>query len=255
MRIYDLPVKEASDLEKVFDSLINMDERFTGIDEDISIAKKMGEWTIGWINGFFSAVHYFLRGYEEFLIDLALNPQMAQEMIRKTGEFNLKAAEKFCKAGVDCIGFCDDLGSGQSLLISPAMYRDFIWPWHKKLCDLAHDYGVYVHMHSHGAIGPILKDIKEAGVDILNPVDPDDKMDMNLTREILGKKVVICGGLNKHFFDWPSELQEEHLRSVVKSGRENWPHILMDSGGIPENVTKDWFEWFLEKSSKIRRNN
>ena len=157
-----------------------------------------------------------------------------------------------CEAGVDCIGFCDDLGSGQSLLMSPSLYREFFWPWHKKLCDLVHEHGAVVHMHSHGAVMPILRDIASAGIDILNPLDPDDQMPMAEVREAVGPKVVLCGGMNKHFFDWSKDDQVEHLRSVIACGRKHGPHILMDSGGIPDSVTRPWFDWFLVTSRELR---
>ena len=108
-------------------------------------------------------------------------------------------------------------------------------------------------MHSHGAILPILQDIAVAGIDIINPLDPDDKMLMGQAREAVGSKVVLCGGMNKHFFDWPRDKQAEYLKQVVKEGKENGPHILMDSGGIPENICKEDLKWFLSASYDIRR--
>jgi len=252
VKIFDLPVKQESDLERLELPEPADSKRYDGFAEDVAWAKAHGEWTIGWVNGFFSGVHYFLRDYAQFLMDLMLNPDFARALIEKLGNWTLCAAEKMCEAGVDCIGFCDDLGSEQATLFRPELYREFFWPWHKKLCDLAHSFDALVHMHSHGAILPILPDIAAAGIDILNPLDPDEHMRMAEVREALGPNVVLCGGMNKHFFDWAKDEQVAHLRQVVASGREYGPHILMDSGGIPDSVTRPWFEWFLETSREIR---
>jgi uroporphyrinogen-III decarboxylase len=253
-KAFDLPIKNQKDLLNIDLPDIDNSHRFSGFSEDVEWAKAKGEWTIGWVNGFFSGVHYYLRDYEEFLLDLAADPKFAKAMIDKIGDWTLNSALKMCEAGVDCIGFCDDLGSSDSLLISPAMYREFIWPWHKKLCDLVHDFEAVVHIHSHGAIMPILQDLKNAGIDILNPIDPDDYMDMTEIREVIGHNIVLCGGLNKHFFDWSKDEQVKHLEKVLEDGRKKGPYILMDSGGIPSNVNKEWFEWFLNVSKELRFN-
>lgn len=226
--------------------------RYRGFAEDIAWAKSHGEWTVGWVNGFFSGVHYFLRPYEEFCADLLLSPDFARAVIATVGNWSLAAARMMCEAGVDCIGFCDDLGSGQSLLLSPAVYREFIWPWHRRLCDLVHAYGAVVHLHSHGAIMPILRDIASAGIDILNPLDPNDHMSMAEVREAVGPTVVLCGGMHTHFFDWSTDEQITHLRAVISEGRKLGPHILMDSGGIPDSVDRPWFDWFCATSRDLR---
>jgi len=247
-----LPVQSEADLEKLELPDPGDPARYAGFAEDVAWARFHGEWTVGWINGFFSGVHYFLRSYEEFCVDLMLNPDFARALIRTVGDWSLAAAKNMCEAGVDCIGFCDDLGSGQSMLIGPSLYREFIWPWHRRLCELAHSYGAAVHMHSHGAIMPIMQDIAAAGVDILNPLDPDDHMPMEEVREAVGPNVVLCGGMNKHFWDWTRDEQAIHMKSVVACGRELGPHILMDSGGVPDNVTRESFDWFLATSKEVR---
>ena len=107
-------------------------------------------------------------------------------------------------------------------------------------------------MHSHGAILPVAGDLAAAGIDILNPLDPDDQMPMADVRQAVGPRVVLCGGMNKHFFDWSRDEQVSHLRRVLADGRALGPHILMDSGGVPDNVTRPWFDWFLATSRDLR---
>jgi len=247
-----LPIRNADDLARLELPDPKAPARYQGFAEDVAWAKAHGEWTVGWVNGFYSGVHYFLRPYEEFCVDLLGDPEFARALIERVGNWSLAAAQKMCEAGVDCIGFCDDLGSGQALLLSPALYREFILPWHTRLCELVHAYGAVVHMHSHGAILPILGDIASAGVDILNPLDPDDHMPMAEARAAVGPKVALCGGMNKHFFDWSKDEQVAHLREVIAAGRKLGPHILMDSGGIPDSVERPWFDWFLATSRELR---
>lgn len=226
--------------------------RYAGFAQDVAWAKEHGQWTVAYVNGIFSACHYFVLDYQEFMMDLLVEPELCNAILEKVGSWTVAVAEELCKAGVDCVAFCDDLGSGQSMLISPELYREFIKPWHKKLCDTVHAHGAVVHMHSHGAIMPILEDIVEIGVDILNPVDPDDKMPIDQVKEILGDKVVICGGMDKHFWDWDSAAKRAFLEKLFAKAKAWGRFILMDSGGVPGNVTEEEFRDFLEMYTELR---
>jgi uroporphyrinogen-III decarboxylase len=75
---------------------------------------------------------------------------------------------------------------------------------------------------------------------------------MAAVRQAVGKKMVLCGGMNKHFWDYSPDRQAEHLRAVVAEGRKLGPHILMDSAGVAGNVTKENFDGFLKMSREIR---
>ena len=252
VHMFGMPVQSAADLDKLELPDPADPARYAGLADDIAWAKARGEWTIAYVNGFFSSVHYFLRDYGEFFMDLAAEPDFAHAMVDRLGGWTLTAAERICQAGVDCIGFCDDLGSEHAMLISPEMYKEFIWPWHRRLCEMVHGHGAVVHMHSHGAIQPALPLIREAGVDILNPLDPDDSMPMEAVRRAIGGRMVLCGGMNKHFFDWPADRQADFLRGLVAEGRRLGPHIVMDSAGIPDNCTREGFDRFLAISREIR---
>lgn len=247
-----LPVEAEEDLEALALPDPADPARYAGFGQDVAWAKQKGLWTVGWLNGFFSGGHYFLRDYPEFLMDLLAEPDFARAMVDRLGRWNMEAAQRLCEAGVDCIGLCDDLGSENSMLMSPELYREFFMPWHQRLCDLAHSCGVAVHLHSHGCIMPVLGDLAKVGFDILNPLDPNENMFLEEARRIAGPKMVLCGGLNKFFFEWTEGEQLEHLRQVTAAGRQAGPHILMDSGGIPDNVSLEQFRRILDMSREVR---
>ena len=227
--------------------------RYVGIREEAEFYKNKGYFTYGNINGFFSGLHYFLCPYDKILVDLLLEPDFVKLMMKKLGEFNLNAAESLLKCGVDCIVFCDDLGSGNSLLFSPDLYEEFFFPWHKELADLCHSYGAYVHMHSHGNINKIIGKIVETGIDMLDPMDPYENMDLELLKEEYGDRITFVGGLNKFFFEWNEEKMEEALKDVLSTGRKGGGYIFMDSSGsMPENLSKEKFDFYMNLSKELR---
>jgi hypothetical protein len=149
------PVQTLDDVDRL--ALPDPDDpaRWQGFAADVAWLKAAGEYTVGWVNGFFSGGHYFFCDYQDLLADLLLEPELVERLLARLGDWNLRAARHMVDAGVDCIGFCDDLGSSTSLLISPALYRRFFLPWHAALAETVHGAGGVLHMHSHGNINAI----------------------------------------------------------------------------------------------------
>jgi len=237
---YDYPAASPDDFDKIKLPDPRDPARYVGIAEEAAYYKEQGYIACASLNGFFSGLHYFLYPYDLLLADLLLEPEFVGEMLERLGNFNISAADELLKHGVEMINFCDDLGSGESMLISPALYRKFFFPWHKRLADLCHTYGAYLHMHSHGNINAVMDDIYETGVDILNPCDPCDGMDLAELKRKYGDRILFAGGVDKFFFEWSHERQKEYLDGLAE--RTGGGFILMDSGGVPENVGKERFD-------------
>ena len=253
---YHIVRSPLSDLSQI-DSLVlpNPDDpgRWAGFAQDVAWFKAHGEFTHGHINGFFSGLHYFLMDYPEVLMGFRLDPERMRRLIARLGEWNLAAARRMLDAGVDCITLCDDLGSGTGLLISPDTYRQFIKPWHARLNELVHSFpGRFSHLHSHGCIIKIFEDLVASGFDMINPLDADERMELAELKERFGQRLTLVGGMHKYFFEWDCPTQEAYLRTAVSIGRKGGGYILMDCGGIPENVTPECFDLFLEMSRRVR---
>ncbi len=116
----------------------------------------------------------YLRGFENFLMDLHLNVKFAQALLYKLTEHCMAKWDVFLDEVGDyvqvvCQG--DDIGMQESLYISPEMYRKFIKPLHKKIYDfIKTKTKAKTLMHSCGSIYDVIPDLIEIGVEVLNPV-------------------------------------------------------------------------------------
>ncbi len=248
--LFDMPVKTLADLEKVKLPDPEAPARWAGFREDVRRLKARGEYVIGWVNGIFSGLHYFYMDYQDVMAALLLDPDLIREMVNRLTDWNLRAARMLLESGVDCVGFVDDMGSGENLLFRPALYDRFFFDYHRQMCDLVHSYGAHVHMHSHGNINKILPRIVESGVDMLNPMDPIEGMDLPAIKERFPKLTVV-GGMDKFIWDQElPEIEERLTRSVKAAGPGRF--ILMDTGGVPENMTREKFASFVEISRRAR---
>lgn len=117
----------------------------------------------------------YLRGVGQILLDLALNPEIAEYLFDRIAGFYLEYARRTFEAagdGLDIFMMGDDFGTQNGLFMSPEMWRDYLMPNFKAMIDLGHRCGYKVAHHSCGSIRPIIPEIIECGLDILNPVQP-----------------------------------------------------------------------------------
>ena len=142
-----------------------------------------------------------VRGTEQFLMDLAVNPSPACRLMDKFVELKLEfyeSASKELGKYVQFVREVDDIAGQEALLVSPGMYRELIKPRHKQLFDAQRKLfpaPFYIFFHSDGAIFDIIGDFIEIGVDVLNPVQLTAKgMDAARLKNEFGKDLSFWGG-------------------------------------------------------------
>jgi uroporphyrinogen decarboxylase len=153
-------------------------------------ARLNGYPVIGYLpHGFLFLRTTYLRGFENAMIDFALDAPEMSQLIEMLVDHNMTMVQNYLKLGVDMIYFADDLGSQTSTFISPAMFRKFIAPAYQKLMDPCHQQGVLVALHSDGRTLDILEDQVRAGVNMVNPQDLCNGID-NIASIIKGKACI-----------------------------------------------------------------
>lgn len=114
-----------------------------------------------------------VRGFQQILTDLIDWPELADRIMEKITDFGDEFLARALEGGqghIDMVRLSDDVGSQAGMLVSPHMWRTQFRPHLKRLIDTAKSYGVKVRYHSDGDIGPIIPDLIELGVDVLNPL-------------------------------------------------------------------------------------
>jgi len=140
-----------------------------------------------------------LRGYEQFLCDLAAEPELAGALLDMLLDVYLKRVDRYApalKGSVDVVLFNDDLGTQQGPLVSPEVYRRLIKPRQAKLFGCAKKaFGAPVAFHSCGAVSEFIRDLAEAGADALNPVQVAAAgMDSARLKREFGRDICFWGG-------------------------------------------------------------
>jgi len=139
------------------------------------------------------------RGFENYFSDFALNPKMLGYLMDTVLDLKMAYWEKaFNEVGeyVDVVQEADDFAGQFRMLISPEMYRKIAKPRHKKLFNFIHKHSnAKIFFHSCGAIRPVIPDLIEIGVDILNPVQVSAVgMDSAELKREFGNEITFWGG-------------------------------------------------------------
>ena len=166
-----------------------------------------------------------LRGYERLLSDFALKPELAEAILDIPYHYHLSAAEKLVQMGVDMIWIGDDVGAQRTMLISPGMWRRFLkprlWSFISRIKGI--NPNLKVAYHSDGVIYPIIPDLIEIGVDVLNPIQPAC-MDPARLKKDYGNHLCYWGSIDEQQtlpFGSPEDVQREileRLRTIGSGG-------------------------------------
>lgn len=177
----------------------------------------------------------FLYRTDDFLVNLMISEKEMDSLLERITEMHLANLEKILESvgdQVDIIQLGDDLGTQSSLMLSPELYRKFFFKRHKRMFDFIHDNSnLKVFLHSCGAINPLIPDLIDAGVDILNPVQIGAAgMDPLFLKKEYGRDLVFWGGGIDTQHTLPNASPE-----VVKDEVKRNCEILMKDGGFVFN--------------------
>ena len=134
-------------------------------------------------------------GIENHLLWLAEYPDELMTVYRRQAEWSRKFALNVLELGMDMVHVSDDWGAQKSLMFSPAMWRNMIYPNHKIIVDVVKRAGGFVSLHSDGCNAPVLDGICELGYDLFHPWQESAGMPYNLYLEKYSEKFAIMGGL------------------------------------------------------------
>lgn len=184
--------------------------------EDIHLLR-VPETDAGLPHGFMFLRLTYLRGYEECMIDFAEEPPELELLIGKVLSYNIRQTQKqlaSMKKGDDVIGFGDDLGMQTMLPTGPLKWRKYLKPCFAQLYGLCKEAGKLVYMHSDGCIYEIIPDLRDCGVDIINPQFRANGLD-NLREACRGEgrhKIAVNLDLDRQMFPFASPAEiEEHV--------------------------------------------
>jgi len=143
-------------------------------------------------------MYWRLRGMENAILDMVTNPELADEMFQRCADFALGLAQAACdRFALDWLWTGDDVASQLSMLMSPRTWRSLIKSHLAQVSAVGKRRGLWVAYHCCGALEPIIPDLIEIGIDVLNPVQCNcPGMDPLHLKAEFGKQISFMGGVD-----------------------------------------------------------
>lgn len=170
-----------------------------------------------------------LRGMEDTLLDMAENPELAAEMLDRCASFACALAEEaFRRYPLDWLWTGDDVASQVNMMFSPKTWRKLVKPALAKVFAVGQAHGVPIAYHCCGALRPIIPDLIEMGLDVLNPVQVNcPGMDIFELKREFGRQITFMGGLDTQYL-LPNGTASEVRQAVSRLLNE----VAVDGGYI-----------------------
>lgn len=189
----------------------------------------------------------FLRGMENLFVDMLRHRRLAEALLDAVLDVQYAITERMLDAAgdlADVVMFADDLGTHDRPMLSPALYRSLIKPRQRRYLDMIHaKTRAKVVYHTCGAIYPLIGDLIDIGVDVLNPVQVSAAgMEPARLKREFGRHLCFWGGIDvAHVLPRakPAELRETVIRMIHTLGPDGY--VLSATNNIqadtpPENL-------------------
>lgn len=188
-----------------------------------------------------------MMGFENFLISLMIDIDMAQEVIDLIVRRNTIYAQELEELGVEAVLLSDDIAGNDGILVSPEKYREMIKPAMKEIIDACGD--MYVIYHSDGNIDPVLQDLIDLGIDGFQSIEYG-QMDLKKTKEKY-KDLALFGNIDNSVIHagTPEEI-DRLVREAVEIGSNGGNYAVCSDNCIPHFISIKNFKAYVEAVKK-----
>jgi uroporphyrinogen decarboxylase len=165
---------------------------------------------------------WYIRDMTQLMMDMTLEDEKATIMLDRITDEACKRIGVFATAGVDLVELGDDIGMQSTIMMSEEMYRTWLQPRLAKVIATAKRIkpDILIKYHTCGYVEPLIPNLIEAGIDILNPVQPEC-MPFERVHTLFGDRLSFNGTLGTQTtmpFGTPKDVREAVLRNLERAG-------------------------------------
>jgi len=166
---------------------------------------------------------WYLRGMDNLMIDMVMNPDLANYHMDRITEIRCEFARRYTQAGIDLLHLGDDVSTQLDMMMSPDMWRIYIKPRLEAVISAAKQVNpnILIFYHGDGNLQKIIPDLIEVGVEILNPIQPEC-MDPVEIKKQYGDKLTLWGTVGTQTtmpFGTVHEVRETCIKMIRDVGK------------------------------------
>ena len=201
---------------------------YAAVPEIIERANRKGRRAIMFMAGGAFETPWYICGMEKFLVDLHVQPEIPEAICRRVEEYYRQRALRVIDAAggkIDIIGSGGDIGTQRGMMLSPDVWRRRIKPFTGRLIYTFKRMGLKTFYHSCGSLVPVIDDLIEVGLDLLDPIQVHAE---GMTPENLysrfGERLSFHGGIDEQELlphGTAGEVYDETRRTIDILGRRS----------------------------------
>ena len=193
-------------------------------------------------------------GHEYMLMGMALDPDWVKDMSDVFAELIVDLLETlFVEEGLpDAVFFFEDMGFKGKPFMSPAMYKDIVWPAHKRTFDFVRSKGLPVIVHSCGYVEPLLPGLIEAGMDCLQAMEVKAGMDLLKLKKKFGDRITLFGGMDIRTLETNDvNVVKAELDGKLPAAMAGGGYLLHTDHSVSTRVSYETYKFFLEYARQL----
>ncbi len=165
---------------------------------------------------------WYLRGMERFLEDIVVFPEMCEALLERLCVIREEMARRYALAGLDVLCLGDDVGTQIDMMMAPRKWEAMLKPRLARVIAAAKAVNpdILITYHSDGNIARVVPGLIEAGVEVLNPIQPEC-MDAIELKRLYGDRLSFWGGVGTQStmpFGTPKDVRGACLELIAKVG-------------------------------------
>jgi uroporphyrinogen decarboxylase len=194
---------------------------------------------------------WMLMGFENFGINLAINPQFVERLFEKVAGIQYTALSEIVKIpNVAAVWAVDDLAFKTGPMISPKMFRKYVFPWYKKFGEICRANQLYFFFHSDGVVWQLMEDFIAAGVDALHPIDPTC-MDILEVKKKYGERLTLIGNVsNEMLMNGTTTDITNRTKELISTLAPGGGYCLSSGNSVPDWARLDNYKAMLAAAKK-----
>ena len=196
--IYDHPLRaEDADVSVVKMPDANKDEKVLKAVKEAVEKYGKEKWIIGSCQCSIFEAAWYMRGIEQFLMDMIVDEDFTNELLDTVMTYPLQMGLNFIDAGVDMVWLGDDVATQIDMLFSPELFRKYLKPRYAMIFEAYRKRNPNIKLcyHSCGNLEKVIPDLIDIGLDVLNPIQPS-AMDVAHIKKTYGDKLTLYGGMD-----------------------------------------------------------
>lgn len=199
--------------------------RHEGVAQEVTMLHEQGMAASAPLDQTIFEMAWQIRGFEELMTDMLLEENSASILLDRITALRIRQAEIYAHAGVDVLMLGDDIGTQTNMLLSPELWRATLKPRLAEVINAARAIRpeLPVFYHSDGVIYPVIEDLIEIGVTVLNPIQPLC-MDPAEVKRLYGSRLAFWGTIDVQQtlpFGTPEDIRNEvriRMETIGKGG-------------------------------------